>query len=194
MKFQFDQDLLFVIICERKCNPGSETASLTSWPCASGLGFPEIPECRGTGVPRIQSWPRNLGTWMLWLPRAFVCPGWNWAKTLLTLEDLGVWIFAAGSPRTFWVTGPCKSIQWLSAELGAWKCLWVGPHRSLKAKVTNHAWKEGFHWSFIFELLSWNILTMIIWNCFKEKQFWSSVKLVSWKDLCKFLDVLLWKH
>lgn len=70
------QDLLFIAICERKCNPGSETASLMTWLCAAGLGFPEIPGCGGTGVPRNQSWPRNLGIWMLWLP---------WALKLLAL-------------------------------------------------------------------------------------------------------------
>lgn len=37
---------------------------------AAGLGFPETPGYGGTGVPRNQSWPRNLGIWMLWLPRA----------------------------------------------------------------------------------------------------------------------------
>lgn len=114
-----------------------------------------------------------------------VCPGWNWAKILLTLEDLGVWTFAAGNPRTFWVTGPCECIQWLFAELGAWKSLCVGPHRILEVEVTNPAWKAGFHCNFVFELPSWNILPEIIWNCFKRKQFRSSVKL------CKFLDVLL---
>lgn len=36
----------------------------------------EIPGCEGTGVPRNQSWPRNLGIWMLWLP---------WALKLLAL-------------------------------------------------------------------------------------------------------------
>lgn len=77
--FQFYQDLLFTVICERKCNPGSETASLMSWLCAEGLGFPETPGCGGAGVPRNQSWPRNLGIWMLWLP---------WALKLLAF-----WLF-----------------------------------------------------------------------------------------------------
>lgn len=55
IKFQFDQELLFIIICKKKCNPGSETASLMCWLCALDLGFPEIPGCGGTEVPRSQS-------------------------------------------------------------------------------------------------------------------------------------------
>jgi len=70
------------------------------------------------------------------------------------LEDLGVWTFAAGYLRTFQVTGPCELIQWLFAELGAWKCLCAGPHRSLEVEVTNPDWKAGFHCNFVFELPS----------------------------------------
>lgn len=58
--------------------------------------------------------------WNSWL---YVCPVWNWAKSLQTLEDLGVWTSAAGNPRTFWVTDPCESPQWLFVEVRAWKHL-----------------------------------------------------------------------
>lgn len=148
-------------------------------------------ECLGVKADPESLALRRYGSHELRNSWLHVCPGWNWAKSLLTLEDLGVWTFAAGNPRTFWVTGPCESFQWLFAELGAWKYLCAGPHRRLEVGVTNPAWKVVFHCKFAFELLFWNIPTKIICNWFKGKEFWSSVKHVSLKGRCKCLDVLL---
>lgn len=137
IRFQFDQELLFIIICERKCDPGSETTSLMSWLCAAGLGFPEIPGCRGTGVPRSQSWPRNLGTWMLWLPRALklLASCLSWLKLSQELANLG-------GP------GSLDLRSWQSQDFLGHRSLWIHSVAlcrtgSLEMSVLGHtgAWK-----------------------------------------------------